>query len=115
MSKKPLLIILAVASLIIFTALLLTVNNKKNINTNTVNQNQSQTYCQQDSDCIWAYSDCSSCECGKPVNKKYKDLYEKQYKEKCQDYRGPVCDFCCPFDLKCQNNTCVKTPNNKCG
>lgn len=111
MSKRLLLII----PLLVVALLLLAINIKENISTNTVDQNQSEAYCQQDSDCIWAYSDCSTCECGKPVNKKYKVIYEKRYKEKCQEYDGPVCEFCCPFDLKCLNNLCVETPNNKCG
>ena len=94
---------------------MLAVNNKKNISNNAVNQTQSETYCQEDSDCVWAYTECSSCECGKPVNIKYKDIYENQLNEKCKGYKGPVCKFCCPFDLKCINNTCVEVPNNKCG
>ena len=115
MNRKPLLIIsltiLVTISIAVFTAF----NNNQKQSNKSAQIYVNEAFCQQDSDCIWVYTECSSCECGKPVNKKHKSGYENQIKEKCQDFSGPVCEFCCPFDLGCINNTCTKTPNNKCG
>ena len=64
--------------------------------------------CVSAQDCVLAWTDCSSCECGTPVNKQHAAKVEQTYKAMCTDYRGPVCDMACPeVTLDCVDNLCV--------
>ena len=58
--------------------------------------------CGSDADCIVVASHCSSCECGAPVNRRFRNHYERQYRELCDGYSGAVCEFYCP------------TPHSRC-
>lgn len=69
----------------------------------------SDVICESDEDCVSVFTDCSGCDCGSPVNKKFKAKYESLYKSACNSYRGPVCElYCPPEDLRCESNKCVK-------
>ena len=64
--------------------------------------------CVSAKDCTLAWTDCSSCECGTPINQQYVAKYEQKYKETCANYRGPVCEMSCPeVQLDCIDNLCV--------
>lgn len=63
--------------------------------------------CIIDEDCVWAITECSTCECGIPINKQYQEKYNIMWMEKCKDYHGPVCEYCCPFVLQCINKKCT--------
>ena len=64
--------------------------------------------CVSAKDCTLVWTDCSACECGTPINQEYETRYEQAYKEKCTNYRGPVCDISCPeVKLDCIDNLCV--------
>jgi hypothetical protein len=58
--------------------------------------------CESDADCIVVSSHCSTCECGAPVNRRFRALYEKRYRDLCREYEGEVCDFYC------------STPHSRC-
>ena len=64
--------------------------------------------CVTDRDCIIVATDCSSCECGVPVNKGQKQKYEDLYDAACKDYKGAVCRFACgtPF-TRCVSSRCT--------
>lgn len=66
-----------------------------------------ELYCEQDSDCTLVGISCSSCDCGNPVNIKYKEYYDQQLQEECEGYDGPVCDMNCPYNVRCIRNTCT--------
>lgn len=64
--------------------------------------------CTSTQDCVLAWTDCSSCECGTPINQQHAAKYEQAYKAMCMNYRGPVCDMACPeVTLDCVDNLCV--------
>jgi len=58
--------------------------------------------CESDTDCIVVSSHCSTCECGASVNRRFRNHYEEKYRELCDGYSGPVCEFYCP------------TPHSRC-
>ena len=64
--------------------------------------------CVSAQDCVLAWTDCSTCECGTPINQQQAAKYEQVYEEICANYRGPVCDMDCPeVKLECINNLCT--------
>ena len=64
--------------------------------------------CEVDDDCVIVSTDCSTCECGAPINRIYEQVYIERYQVLCENYRGGVCEFYCrtPF-AACENNQCV--------
>ena len=67
--------------------------------------------CQKAEDCITAYVDCSTCECGIPINLDYANLYQELYENQCADYTGPVCEiYCPPVNLVCNSGRCEAEP-----
>jgi len=79
---------------------------------------ESKKYCEQDSDCVWAFSLNSCCSCPKIYNKEFVDsnnefvMYEigKDYSSLITvDCSGIVCGPCAPMsDLECTNNKCKR-------
>lgn len=64
--------------------------------------------CVSAQDCVLAWTDCSTCECGTPINQLHAAKYEQAYEEMCTNYRGPVCDMACPeVKLDCIDNLCT--------
>lgn len=64
--------------------------------------------CVSANECVLTGTDCSSCECGTPINRQHAAKYEQAYKQACMNYRGPVCDMACPeVTLECINNLCM--------
>ena len=64
--------------------------------------------CASAQDCVLAWTDCSTCECGTPINQQHAAKYEQAYEEVCANYRGPVCDMGCPeVKLECIDNLCT--------
>jgi hypothetical protein len=64
--------------------------------------------CDLDIDCGLAYVDCSTCDCGVPINLDYEELYINKYEELCRDYVGPVCEMFCPqATLACDAGQCI--------
>jgi len=65
-------------------------------------------YCQRDEDCTFVRTRCDGAEClGKPVNKLFKEDYEKKHNWKCRDYRGLSIDMqCIAVESKCINGKC---------
>lgn len=48
--------------------------------------------CVTGSDCDMIVTHCGKCDYpGKAVNKKYKEMYEKIYEQRCEDYDGMLC------------------------
>ena len=65
--------------------------------------------CTRNSECILIQRDCDDCDCGTPVNKNYVLQYEKEKKNRCADFQGPVCDLLCPSTVSiCLNGKCVE-------
>jgi len=72
-----------------------------------VNEDQ---VCELDTDCVIVDTNCSSCECGVPVNKVHQQKYKSQYEILCKNYRGPIveCNFdCSTLFPRCINNRCA--------
>jgi hypothetical protein len=64
--------------------------------------------CVSAEDCVLAWTDCSTCECGTPLNQQHALKYERAYEQTCANYRGPVCEISCPeVKLDCIDNLCV--------
>jgi hypothetical protein len=59
----------------------------------TIDIDPAHKTCQQDDDCALVYIDCSSCDCGEPVNINFEEYYHDLYLEICRDYSGPVCEM----------------------
>lgn len=77
-----------------------------------VEVNPAHQVCERASDCVVVYVDCSGCDCGVPVNKKFEDLYFELYDDLCSDYVGAVCEMYCPqATLVCESNICVVEPS----
>lgn len=65
--------------------------------------------CSSNSECVLIQIDCSECDCGTPVNRNYELEYAVEKKNRCADYRGPVCDLLCPSTVSiCKNGKCVE-------
>ena len=63
--------------------------------------------CDTADDCVLVYTDCSTCDCGTPVNRAHEELYLELYLETCRDYTGPVCEMYCPeAALLCLEGQC---------
>lgn len=64
--------------------------------------------CTIDSDCALIGKDCSGCGCASPINKMYLEEFQQRVREKCKNYNGAVCEYCCstPF-VKCINSECI--------
>lgn len=64
--------------------------------------------CVSAQDCTLSWSDCSTCECGTPINKLYTAKYEQAYTDACSEYSGPVCEMSCPeVRLDCIDQVCT--------
>lgn len=67
--------------------------------------------CENDNDCALVFTACNNCECGTPVSKDWKEVYEKKRIRICAKYKGLTCDTECPnVTLVCKLNKC--TMNN---
>ena len=72
--------------------------------------------CESDADCIIIPTKCSSCGCGEPINKIYEDTYKDKFKKLCENYRGAMCEYCCPtIYIACINKICIVTNLTKEG
>ena len=61
--------------------------------------------CKHDSECISVVLECS-CSCGKPVNKKFVELYLEEKETRCRGYSGPMCKMSCPRFVRCISGAC---------
>ncbi len=70
---------------------------------------EKHNYCQKDEDCAFVRSRCDGAECfGKPVNKLFKEEYEKKIELKCRNYNGAqILMNCNAAELKCINDRCT--------
>lgn len=65
--------------------------------------------CNEDTECVLIQLECSDCDCGKPINKDFVQVYENEKRNRCLAYSGPVCDVLCPTTTSvCRNNKCVR-------
>jgi hypothetical protein len=63
--------------------------------------------CRSSTECALVWTDCSSCECGTPVNVAHVSFYQNAFAELCEGYRGPVCEmYCPPVELRCVAGVC---------
>jgi hypothetical protein len=63
--------------------------------------------CVVDIDCTIVELYCGDCDCGQPVNIKYRSYYLEQKKEQCAEYKGGVCDLACRFSGPvCRSGKC---------
>jgi hypothetical protein len=80
--------------------------------TKVVEVDSAHQVCELASDCVLVYVDCSGCDCGVPINKKYENLYLELYDDLCRDYVGAVCEMYCPqATLVCTSNQCEVKPS----
>lgn len=67
--------------------------------------------CRVAADCVLVWTECSSCECGTPVNSTFAGKYQLDYQTTCSNYRGPVCEMDCPVvELQCIAQRCTAVP-----
>jgi hypothetical protein len=65
--------------------------------------------CTANSECVLVQLDCSDCDCGTPVNKKFQTRYLAEKENQCAAYRGPVCDLWCLSTASvCLNGKCIE-------
>ena len=68
---------------------------------------QHQT-CSSDNECILFQRKCSDCDCGSPLNIKYREIYREEKRRRCENYKGPVCDLICPTNQSvCRAGKCT--------
>jgi hypothetical protein len=68
--------------------------------------------CELASECVLVYVDCSGCDCGVPVNKKFEIRYHELYEVTCSDYVGAVCEMYCPEPtIVCESGQCRVDPS----
>ena len=64
--------------------------------------------CESSNECVLVWTDCSTCDCGTPVNQRHEQKYQLAYQELCVDYEGPVCEmYCPPAELVCEQGMCI--------
>ncbi len=64
--------------------------------------------CESSEECVLVWTDCSTCDCGTPVNRQHQEKYQMAYRELCVEYVGPVCEiYCPPAELMCAQGVCT--------
>ena len=64
--------------------------------------------CSLDSECILIQRHCGDCDCGRPVNSKFLDIYMEERAKRCANFSGGVCDLICPTNESvCSAGKCV--------
>jgi hypothetical protein len=64
--------------------------------------------CESSEECVLVWTDCSTCDCGTPVNQRHQPKYRMAYQDLCADYQGPVCEmYCPPAELVCEQGMCI--------
>ena len=64
--------------------------------------------CESSNECVLVWTDCSTCDCGTPVNQIHEQKYQRAYQDLCVDYEGPVCEmYCPPVELQCDQGVCI--------
>jgi hypothetical protein len=64
--------------------------------------------CLSDTDCTIVSNNCSTCECGVPVNKIHEQKYVQKWSKQCEGYSGSACRYLCPTPYaRCINNQCT--------
>ena len=87
------------------------VSKSPEINNWVVEVDPAHQVCELAGDCGLAYVDCSTCDCGVPVNTDFIDFYTRRYADVCRNYTGAVCEIeCPPVILTCQSGLCGIEP-----
>lgn len=64
--------------------------------------------CHSNAECTSTQRECSDCDCGTPLNVKYKTIYIEEKRKRCENYKGAVCDLICQANkAECENEKCV--------